>query len=56
MHVLVIDCSMHKNNSRRLEFSTGKMEYFFCNFIRYKIFLLAAHRMLLLHSGGHAVA
>jgi hypothetical protein len=51
MHVLVVaDCSMHKNYTKKLEFSIGTMGYFFCNFIRYKIFLLATYQMVLLHS------
>jgi hypothetical protein len=39
-----------KNNNKRIEFSTGNVEYFFYNFIRYKIFPSATYQMVLLHS------
>jgi hypothetical protein len=40
---------MHKNNNKRIEFSTGKMGYFFHNFIRYETFILATYETVLLH-------
>jgi hypothetical protein len=33
MQESVADCSMRKRNNKRKEFSTGKMGYFFYNFI-----------------------
>jgi hypothetical protein len=47
MQVSVADCVT--NNNKRIYFSTGKLGYFFCNFIRYKIFLLATYQTILLH-------
>jgi hypothetical protein len=38
-----------KNNNKSIEFSAGNMEYFFYNFIGYKIFLSATYQMVLRH-------
>jgi hypothetical protein len=38
-----------KSNNKRIEIYTGKMGYFFHNFIRYKIFLSATYEMVLLY-------
>jgi hypothetical protein len=35
--------------NEKIEFSTGKMGYFFFNFMRYEIFLLATYQTVLLH-------
>lgn len=41
--------SVHRNSNKRIGICTGKMGYFFYNFIRYKIFLLATYQTVLLH-------
>jgi hypothetical protein len=49
MLVSVAECSLRKKWRKKLELPTTKTGWLFCNFIRYKIFLLATCLTVLLH-------